>query len=94
MAKLRGRFENGLGFQHCTLWQSDYAQDGKVDDATNAYCEGALTGSWEGTGSDMVKAIRSKLSPLPLPSGASSVVWKVEQYERGRTMCAAKSMSG
>jgi hypothetical protein len=83
-----------MGFQPCTLWQSPYAQDGKVSDATGGYSEGALKGYWEGTGSDIVKKIRSNLSPLPLPAHTSSVVWKLEQFGSGRTMCQAKGMSG
>ncbi|HWB14340.1 MAG TPA: hypothetical protein VG826_34260 [Pirellulales bacterium] len=92
VAKLRGRFENGMGFQPCTLWQSHYAQDGKAYEGY--YTEGTLKGAWEGADSEEVKMIRSNLSPLPLPSYASRVVWKVEQYRFGRTMCETKAMSG
>lgn len=94
VAKLRGRFENGLDFQPCTLWQSSYAQDGKVDDATGGYYGGKLQGKWEGVSSIEVNTIRSTVFPLQLPSFASGVVWKLEQYKNGRTMCQAKGMSG
>ena len=92
VAKLRGRFERGTGFQPCTLWQSAYAQDGSVGDGR--YYEGTLSGNWEGICSDKVNSIRSDISPLPLPSYAKGVVWKLEQFANGRTMCQAKSMSG
>jgi len=94
VAKLRGRFEKGLGFQPCTLLWSHYAQDGKVDGPTNSYVEGDLKGYWEGTGKEVVKLIRMSTFELPLPSYATGVVWKVEQFRNGRTMCQAKGMSG
>lgn len=92
VVKIRGSFESGQGFHPCTLWQSHYAQDGKVYD--RSYLEGDLKGSWDGIGSEKTNMIRSNLFPLPLPSHASGVAWKVEHYRNGRTMCQALGMSG
>ena len=57
VAKVHGRFEEGMGFQPCTLWHSPYAQDGSVDDAFGVYHEGKLQWNWEGTCSEEVKKI-------------------------------------
>ena len=94
VAKVHGRFEEGMGFQPCTLWQSPYAQDGSFDDAFGVYHEGKLQWNWEGTCSEEVKKLRSNLSPLPLPGSARGVLWKLEQYANRRSMCQAKAMSG
>ncbi len=94
VAKLRGRFEQGLSYQTCTLWQSHYCQDGKFDDYVGRYYEGMLQTSFEGAGSEQVNMIRANLFELPLPPYARGVAWKVEQYKKGRTRCQAKSMSG
>jgi hypothetical protein len=94
VAKFSGRFEQGMGFQPCTLSQSHYAQDGSFDYAFGTYHEGRLQWNWEEKCSEEVKVIRSNLSPLPLPSHARGVVWKLEQYANRRSMCQAKAMSG
>jgi hypothetical protein len=99
VVKLRGRFEEGTSYQHCTLWQSHYCQDGNVSDGTrpddtNRYYEGELQTSFEGAASDEINMLRANLFECYLPPYAHGAAWKLEQYKRGRTECQAKSMLG
>jgi hypothetical protein len=92
VARLHGRFEKDQGYQPCTLWQSNYVQDGSV--SIGRYYEGTLKGSWEGPDSEEVKTTRKAVRTLRLPTYARVVVWKLEQFANKRTMCQAKAMSG
>jgi hypothetical protein len=82
VAKLEGRFEKDQGYQPCTLWTSHYVQ-GDI-----------LKGQWEGSDPVEVRAIRSALAAMKLPSFATSIVWKLEQYKTHLSMCQAKGLSG
>jgi hypothetical protein len=83
VAKLEGRFEKDQGFQPCTLWYSHYVQDDIL--GTHYKQEPASVEE---------RAIRSALAALKLPSSATSVVWKLEQYKTHLSMCQAKGLSG
>src|SRR5579885_2361240 len=63
VVKLEGRFEAGLGFQHCSLWESHYVNDGTLEKPAEAAAD----------------QIRKAVSAKGLPAFASGIVWKVEQ---------------
>jgi hypothetical protein len=81
VVRLEGRFEEGQGFQHCTLWQSHYVDDG------------TLIGGWTGRTSE--ETIRQAVSVKTLPPYANGLVWKFGQYKASDqlTECTANELT-
>jgi hypothetical protein len=95
VAKLDGRFENGQGYQHCTLWESHYIDDGTLQGVHGPNGDVHTLGGWrdvEGD-KDATEQIRNAISKKALPPYATGVAWKLEQYKTHVSSCQAKGLS-